>query len=83
LLDFLTAVLTPRPMALLLCRDVWIDFILRSTWLGLNTILARSFWTAASKANSIAQWFCIRDSFGQVARSPASMAATMNSAEGF
>lgn len=56
--------------------------ILNSTSLGLKATLARSFCTASSKANSIAQWFLIMPILGQVARSPPSIARCMKAGVG-
>ena len=56
--------------------------ILDSTSLGLKATLVRSFCTASSNANSIAQWFLIMLILGQVARSPPSMARCIKAGVG-
>lgn len=56
--------------------------ILDSTSLGLKATLARSFCTASSNASSIAQWFLMMLSLGQVARSPPSIALCIKAGVG-
>ena len=74
----------PALMPLLVFEDGCICLFIRSsTSLGLKATRARNFCTALSSANSMAQWFLIMLTLGQVARSPLSMACRMNSGVGF
>ena len=66
----------------LLGSEVCRGRILNSTSLGLKATLARSFCTASSNANSIAQWFLMMLILGQVARSPPSIARCIKAGVG-
>ena len=54
----------------------------RPTCCEAKTVRARSFWIVSSSASSMATWFCILESLGQVARCPVSMQPSIYSGVG-